>query len=206
MTEEEKLKKILSSAGKGLEEKWKNYLEISAGEYVPTANQIGQVKNLVSNIPSDVKSVLVIGAGDGTEMELIRDSGRKVKGIQINPVQVRECKDKGLDCKLMDMHQLTFKDEEFDMVFCKDAFKQAMSHIIVWSEFCRVSKTHIMISEPDNRWGWKAHNYLLLTTEQYEWLAEKSGWRIFKYWEIEMPYVTQKNYLFEKHKHPKILG
>lgn len=166
---------------------------------MPTINQIGQVKNLVSNIPSDVKTVLVVGAGDGTEMELIKEIGKKVVGIQINPKQVRECKEKGLDCKLMDMHELEFKEDEFDLVFCKDAFKQAMSHIIVWNEFVKVAKRYILISEPDEKWAWKAHNYLLLTFEQFDTLAKKAGWYIKKYWEIKLPYVTQRNYLFKKY-------
>ena len=140
----------------------------------------------------------MVGAGDGTEMELIKEKDIKATGIQINPEQTQECQEKGLYCEIMDMHELTFADKEFDLVFCKDCFKQAMSHIIVWNEFVRVAKKYILISEPDDQWAWKAHNYLILTYEQFEMLAKKSGWKISKYWEIPMPYVKQRNFLFER--------
>lgn len=145
-----------------------------------------------------MKSVLVVGAGDGTELELFQEKGIKATGISISPKEVKNGKKKNLDIRLMDMHTLEFKENALDMVYCKDAFKQAMSPIIVWHEFIRVAKKYILISEPDESWAMRPHNFLLLTYNQFAVLAAKSKWEIMDYWEIALPFVVQRCFLFKK--------
>ncbi len=196
-TEEEKLELLKKLKGT-IKEKWNLILDISAQEDVPSQDQVYQIKELVKATPSEVKSVLIVGCGDGTEIEEFKKSGRRAIGIQVNKKQNELIREKGLDARDMDMHEIDFDNNEFDMVYCKDCYKQAISPLLAFAEFYRVAKKYILISEPDMRWAWKAHNYQLFNEEQFEILGEKFGCPIKRNWIIDMPYVTQYNYLFEK--------
>jgi len=130
-------------------------------------------------------------------MELLKQKGLEIKGITISPKEVNCAKRKGLNVRLMDMHQIKFKPKSFDMIFTKDCFKQAMSPVIVWGELTNIARKYILISEPDNRWEMRMHNYLLLTKRQFKVLAEKFGWELIKFWKINQGYVEQRNFLFK---------
>lgn len=195
-TENEKLELLKELKGT-IKKKWDLILDISAQEDVPSADQIDQIKRLVASTPPDVKKVLVVGCGDGTEIEEYKKAGYEVVGIQVNDFQNEQIRAKGLDARTIDMHEMTFDNGEFDLIHCKDCYKQAISPLLAFAEFYRVSKKYILISEPDMRWAWKAHNYQLFTEEQFEILAMKFGMK-FKSWIYTYPYVKQFNYLFEK--------
>jgi len=195
-TEKEKLELLKTLKGT-IKEKWDLILDISAQEDVMSKEQKDQIKRLVADMPT-CKSVLVVGCGDGTEIEEhLRGGSEKVVGIQVNKKQNELIRKKGLDARDMDMHEMDFENGEFDLVYCKDCFKQAISPILAFAEMYRVSKKYILISEPDIRWAWKAHNYQLFSEEQFEILALKFGMK-FNSWKYVYPYVTQYNYLFEK--------
>ena len=195
-TETEKLEMLKVMKGT-IKERWDLILDISAQEDVPSTDQIDQIKKLVDSTPPDVKKVLVVGCGDGTEIEEYKKAGYEVVGIQVNDFQNKQIREKGLDARTMDMHEMTFENGEFDLIHCKDCYKQAISPLLAFAEFYRVSKKYILISEPDMRWAWKAHNYQLFTEEQFEILSLKFGMK-FKSWIYTYPYVKQFNYLFEK--------
>jgi len=196
-TEQEKLELLKNLKGT-LQEKWDLMLDISAQEDVWSEKQAFQIKELVKAIPDDVKTVLVVGCGDGTEQEEIEKSGRKTVGIQVNKKQNGLIRKKGLDARDMDMHFMDFENGSFDMIWCKDCFKQALSPTLAFAEFCRVAKKYILISEPDQRWAWKAHNYQLFTPEQFEMMGLKFEYPLTKHWLISTPYVQQNNFLFTR--------
>jgi ubiquinone/menaquinone biosynthesis C-methylase UbiE len=196
-SEKEKLELLKSIKGT-IKEKWDLILDISAQEDVWSEDQTFQIDELVKSLPTDAKKVLVVGCGDGTEQKKIEESGRKTVGIQVNKHQNELIRKKGLDARDMDMHEMSFKNKEFDLVWCKACYKQAISPLLAFAEFYRVSKKYILISEPDIRWAWKAHNYQQFNEEQFAILGEKFGCPIKRSWTINLPYVTQYNYLFEK--------
>lgn len=195
-SEKDKLELLKTMKGT-LQEKWDLMLDISAQEVVPSENQIKQIKELVKETPDDVKKVLVVGCGDGTEIKEFQDAGYDVIGIQVNTEENKRIRAKGLDARDMDMHFMDFENGEFDLVYCKDCFKQAMSPTLAFAEFCRVAKKYILISEPDMRWAWKAHNYQLFTPEQFEIMGIKFNYPLQRHWIINTPYVDQNNYLFK---------
>jgi len=196
-TEDEKLEMLKTMKGT-LQEKWDMMLDISAQEDVPSKDQISQINHLIDNIPAGVKKVLVVGCGDGTEMARLVARGYEAVGIQVNKKANAIAREAGLDARDMDMHFMDFENGEFDLIMCKDCFKQSMSPTIAFAEFCRVAKKYIMISEPDMTWAWKARNYQLFTPEQFSILGNKFGWPLQKFWVLDMSYVQQHNYLFKK--------
>jgi len=173
-------------------------LDISTQEDVPSENQIKQIKELVKSTPDGVKTVLVVGCGDGTEIKEFRNAGYEVIGIQVNKGQNAKIREQGFMARNMDMHFMDFENEAFDLIYCKDCFKQAISPTIAFAEFCRVAKKYILISEPDMRWAWKAHNYQLFTTGQFEIMGLKFNYPLIRHWIIHTPYVEQNNYLFKR--------
>jgi len=197
-TEKEKLELLKNLGGMTLQEKWDLVLDISAQEDVPSIDQIYQIRHLVGSTPSGVKKVLIVGCGDGTEIQEFTNSGYKAVGIQVNKKENERIRERGLDARDVDMHFMPFGNKEFDMVYCKDCFKQALSPTLAFAEFCRVSKKYIMISEPDFSWIWKAHNYQLFTPEQFQAFGDKFAFPLEKYWVLDMPYVKQQNYLFKR--------
>jgi len=195
-TEQEKLELLKELKG-SIKEKWDLILDISANEDVMSDDQREQIKKIVADVPTCEK-VLVVGCGDGAEIEeYLKGGSKEVVGIQVNKSQNDLIRAKGLDARDMDMHEMDFDNDTFDLVHCKDCFKQAISPLLAFAEMYRVSKKYILISEPDMRWAWKAHNYQLFNEEQMEILAMKFGMK-FKTWKYIYPYVTQYNYLFEK--------
>ena len=103
----------------------------TTSEVMDSAGHIGNINKAieVSLTNVNIKSVLSVGSGDGTEMELFKSVGLEVKGIDGNAVSVDKCKSKGLDVIQGDMHQMPFKKGEFDMVFSRDVFEHAFSHV-----------------------------------------------------------------------------
>jgi len=199
-TEAEKIELLKNLGGMTLQEKWDLVLDISAQEDVPSIDQIKQIQHLVSETPKGVKKVLVVGCGDGTEISEFNAKGFKAIGIQVNKKENARIRAKGLDARDVDMHFMPFKNKEFDMVYCKDCFKQALSPTLAFAEFCRVSKKYIMLSEPDFSWIWKAHNYQLFSPEQFQAFGQKFSFPLEKYWVLDMGYVKQQNYLFKRSK------
>lgn len=194
-TEQEKLDLLKTLKGT-VKEKWDIILDISAKEDVYSQDQVDQIKKLVVDSPM-IDNVLVVGCGDGTELKEFQAKDIKATGISVNKSQNEISRKQGLNVLDMDMHELDFKNDSFDMVYCKDCYKQAISPLLAFCEFYRVSKKHILISEPDMRWAWKAHNFQLFTPDQFEILAKKFDME-FKHWTYQYPYVIQHNYLFTK--------
>jgi SAM-dependent methyltransferase len=62
-------------------------------------------------------SFLEIGAGAGKDSLFFQENGLSVKCIDLSPELVKICKQKGLDAQIMDMAQLSFPEESFDVVY-----------------------------------------------------------------------------------------
>lgn len=94
-----------------------------------------------SRAPRGNDLVLVIGCNEGWEVERLNKWNKKVIGVDIVPSVVKYGREKnGLDLRLMDMHQLDFEDETFDMVFIKGTLEHSHKPTVVLSEIIRVLK------------------------------------------------------------------
>ena len=144
----------------------------------------------------DIQSVLCVGVGDGTECNLFSEKKKEVTGITLNLNKVKT-ESKVLK---MDMHEMTFGDGEFDLVFSKDCFEHAISHVIAFYEIVRVAKKFIYIVMPDfESWKYGKWHYLIPNHEQMVVLGERMGVELQSFEKIKIPgHAEQSCYLFKK--------
>jgi SAM-dependent methyltransferase len=62
-------------------------------------------------------SLLELGAGAGKDSLFFQENGLSVKCIDLSPELVKICQQKGLDAQVMDMANLSFPEESFDVVY-----------------------------------------------------------------------------------------
>lgn len=97
--------------------------------------------NLVSSQvnPKNITDTLVIGCRNSRELDLLREKGlKKVIGIDLYSY------DKQI--KVMDMHNLKFRDNSFDLIYCSHALEHAYAYDKVISEMIRVLKNQGIIA------------------------------------------------------------
>jgi len=101
--------------------------------------------------PRDNDLVLVIGCNEGWEVERLMKWNKHVIGIDIVPSVVKHGREEhGLDLRLMDMHDLHFEDNTFNMVFIKGTLEHSHIPTLVLSEIYRVLKPsgYVFINVP----------------------------------------------------------
>ena len=64
-----------------------------------------------------VRELLEIGAGTGRDAAFFSEAGFEVFCVDISPVSVALCQEKGLDAAVMDFASLSFDDQRFDAVY-----------------------------------------------------------------------------------------
>ncbi len=62
-------------------------------------------------------NLLEVGAGTGRDSAFFQEHGFQVACIDLSPVMVALCKEKGLDAHVMDMTKLDFQEASFDAVY-----------------------------------------------------------------------------------------
>ena len=105
------------------------------------------------------KRVLEIGCGTGLILERTHEIAEEAVGVDISPGMIEECRRKGLNTRLINVSELPFEDDSFDLVY---AFK-VLPHIpdirAVLSEAVRVTRPDgRMVFEFYNVWSFKALN------------------------------------------------
>lgn len=89
------------------------------------------VVNFVEAIEfKDKKSFLDIGCGGGRDLELALSKGflkENIKGCDYSKGQVKVVLDKGFDCKVCDMQNLSFENSSFDVITCIAAFHHLLN-------------------------------------------------------------------------------
>lgn len=177
--------------------KYKQFIEHQSKEQMNSRGQLSLIQKIINSMPTDFKSVLCVGLGDGTECELFASMGKKVTGIGLNLDRVSQ---KGYDAVQMDMHDMEFLGKTFDMVFCKDTFEHSISHVIAFSEMVRVSKKYVYITLPDfDSWKDGEWHYIIPTKEQMEALCRRFRVRFVKHERIAVEgHAPQDCYLLER--------
>ena len=102
--------------------------------------------------PDKYGKILEIGAGAGQDMNILSFWEYKVDGIDMLDVNIEYAKKHfGLEIHKMDMHNLEFKDGEFDGILTIQTFEHALSPFIVASEMHRVLRHggRVFLDTPD---------------------------------------------------------
>lgn len=129
--------------------------------------------------------VLDSGSGDGYTMDIIRDNGFNVSGIDIDPARVKTAISFGHeDVQSGDMTELPWPDNTFDIVYNRHALEHVITPEEVLREFLRVLKVggHLSLIVPivDNSDFRRRHPHLIPDLEYVKWLLEKNRFEIVK--------------------------
>jgi SAM-dependent methyltransferase len=85
--------------------------------------------------PGEYPRLLMLGAGTGAEIKAAQEYGYKAVGIGLLPEeQVNFALAQGVDFRLMDMHDLKFPNESFDVVYCSHSFEHCANPWLVCVE------------------------------------------------------------------------
>lgn len=149
------------------------------------------------------KTLLSVGCGDGSELEMWKSvKVRDITGIDLNENSVMKAREKGFTVEKMDAHDIQYPDNSFDMVFARDVFEHAVSHITMMSEMARVAKKYLIIVLPDQTWNPTPVHYIIPTLRQMMNLGFKNDLYVKFFQEYTLlsghRVTTQSLYIFEK--------
>lgn len=122
--------------------------------------------------------VLCVGCGDGTELDLWAERKTMPVGIDLNDASIEKTRKRGYQVEKMDMHNMTFEDLSFDVVFARDVFEHALSPMEALLEMARVSRQYVIVVVPDETWQSSAWHFIVPTMRQMLSLGEKAGLKL----------------------------
>ena len=96
--------------------------DTDAGPFIALA-----LEELVNYFPDDAR-ILCVGPREGTEMEMLRDLGHEdLIGVDISIPAARWLSSVGFQSAAMDMHEMAFAPESFDVVLSRHSLEHAHS-------------------------------------------------------------------------------
>lgn len=130
-------------------ETWKRFDTIDAWRH---KRMYDAVLPLIKGYPSS--KWLTIGDGRyGTDANyLLRNSVQNVLATSIADTLLKKSKDEGFitEYKVENAESLSFKDNSFDFVFCKESYHHFPRPMIAFYEMLRVASTAVIIIEPND--------------------------------------------------------
>lgn len=126
-------------------------------------------------------TILDVGCGDGLMLEKFLEVGFHPIGVSLNVAEVRIARKKGLDARVVDMHDLAeFGESKFDVVWCRHTLEHSLSPYCVLLEVYRVLKPngHVIIVLPSQFWDDMPLHYSLMNGDQLQTYLVKVGFTL----------------------------
>lgn len=158
-------------------------------------------------LPSDVKSVLDVGCGQGFCKYIFERAGVEWTGVTIG-ADYDVCVAEELTVIDNDMTFLnSVMDASYDLVFARHVLEHSPFPILTLMEWRRVARTNLILIAPAPAyWKYRGKNhYSVATKEQIQWWLQRAGWKpvveetfnnshplFLKYWRQEL---IKKNHL-----------
>ena len=121
-------------------------------EYVANINyaRYRKVNEILKRVPRG--DILEIGCCGGEFLELLREKGWNVKGLEISKKAVQRAKNNKLDVKVHDANKkIPFKDESFDVIFAGELIEHVFDDVEFLNDCYRLLKKEgkIIITTPN---------------------------------------------------------
>lgn len=131
-------------------------------------------------IPENKKKVLVIGCGEGYEVDWLARHGFKALGITKNKKEATSGHKKyGVKIKLADMHDLAFS-QKFDAIFAGNVLEHSPAPYLAllhWRNFLTKNGWLILVM-PSKKWTAEYYHFSVLTHLQTKDLLYKAGFKL----------------------------
>ncbi|MCK4266507.1 MAG: class I SAM-dependent methyltransferase [Thermoplasmata archaeon] len=152
--------------------------------------------------PEEFPRMLCLGAGTGAEVLAAKEYGYDAVGVGIlGDIQRTYAESRGVDFRLMDMHDLKFPNESFDVVYAKYSFEHCVNPWLVCAEVYAVLRDYgrwFLLLDPYQATagasGPKMIHYMILKPWFMNPMFKRSGFRIL--WMDDSP--IRYHYLLEK--------
>ncbi|MEQ8768724.1 MAG: glycosyltransferase [Planctomycetota bacterium] len=103
------------------------------------------VNNALSNLPSDTRSVLSVGLPGTTHAEQLQRSGIHNVIVGTTAKETGEARQAGFEAYHFDIHNLPFRDGEFDFVTCGNVFERSLAPCIALQELSRITRRGVVL-------------------------------------------------------------
>lgn len=133
------------------------------------------------NLPN-YKKILVIGAGDGGEVKLLKENGYDAIGTTLHWSDKKFAKDfYDIDLLIEDMHDMSFIHETFDGVYSHHSLEHSISPLITLFEIKRVlkkdGKLYIIVPQSGTGNETGLQHYSVLTETLWKHLLDLIGFK-----------------------------
>jgi ubiquinone/menaquinone biosynthesis C-methylase UbiE len=168
--------------------RWRSYYRHALNEYSATSawpEAQAQHMELLKHLPPSCSHVLDLGCGDGWSVNYIKQIlGKDVVGFTCNPQELRFARRHypRIRIKFGDMHSLSFRNEEFDAVYCREAYEHSVAPYIAMCEMNRVLRYHgyLLINIPDEQWLAYDSHFSVLTQAQMSEMFRKCRFELLQ--------------------------
>jgi methionine biosynthesis protein MetW len=116
-----------------------------------TKEQGTEFRHLVASQLIENGSVLDVGCGAGTLLDLLKQKGIEAEGVDISEEAINICLNKGYKVTIMDMKsgKLPFPDRSFDQVVLLDVLEHLYNPEHLLAEARRVAKSFVIVGVPN---------------------------------------------------------
>lgn len=136
---------------------------------------------------NNCKKILVVGAGDGGEVKLLKEQGYDVVGTTLHWSDKKFAKNfYDVELYVEDMHDMSFVRNSFDGIYSSHSLEHAISPLIALFEIKRVLKNNgkLYINVPQSGTGNETgiQHYSVLTETLWKHLLDIIGFKDIKVW------------------------
>lgn len=156
------------ATGKSKEKKAKSWFRSDTIDAWRHERMYSQILPLLHSYPGS--SWLTVGDGRfGKDARFIQNHGSSALATDISDTLLKEAKFKGYikDYKKENAEALSFADESFDFVFCKESYHHFPRPMVALYEMLRVAKKGVILIEPND-------NYVFSSIRQCSFLSFKN--------------------------------
>jgi len=145
--------------------------------------------HFAENFPPDrFPRMLCLGAGTGAEVQAAKEYGYDAVGVGIlRDIQRIYAESRGVNFRVMDMHDLKFPNGSFDVVYSHDSFEHGVNPWLmcmeVWAVLRPGGKWWMRLpsmKEVEEAGGPSNEHFLLLLPEFMSPMFKRSGFRVLK--------------------------